>query len=131
MKLQERIAELEAQLRVACHVKAGDKVEFDWAVLGKIAELEAENTKLLADDKYGIPRTQLDAEKFLTAALRAERDALKNEVETLREDKERLCVEFEVALARVSGWALAHACRDVDLGLTLGAMRAAIDAARK
>jgi predicted RNase H-like nuclease (RuvC/YqgF family) len=37
-----RITELETQLAAACHVKADDKVGFDWAVLGRIAELEAE-----------------------------------------------------------------------------------------
>lgn len=41
-----RAAELEAELAVACHFKAGDRVEFDYAVLDKIAELEAENKRL-------------------------------------------------------------------------------------
>jgi cell fate (sporulation/competence/biofilm development) regulator YmcA (YheA/YmcA/DUF963 family) len=40
----KRIAELERRLKIACHVKADDKVKFDWAVLDKIDELE-ENLK--------------------------------------------------------------------------------------
>jgi hypothetical protein len=38
----KRIAELERRLKIACHVKADDKVKFDWAVLDKIDELEAQ-----------------------------------------------------------------------------------------
>ena len=44
--LFEKQAELEAQLRVACHVNANDRVGFDWDILGKIADLEMENARL-------------------------------------------------------------------------------------
>ena len=43
LQLQKRIAELEGQLSVACHVKAVDKVGFDFALLDRIAELDKEN----------------------------------------------------------------------------------------
>jgi len=41
--LQSRIKELEQRLEVACHIGADDKDSFDWAVLGRIWELEQQN----------------------------------------------------------------------------------------
>ena len=38
--LTERVAQLEAQLNVAVHIKEDDKESFDWAVLGRISDLE-------------------------------------------------------------------------------------------
>lgn len=45
-ELKARIAQLEAQLSVACKVQAGDRVGFDFDILEKIANLEMENARL-------------------------------------------------------------------------------------
>lgn len=55
-QLKAEIARLRTQLDEACHVKAGDRVAFDYAVLGEMHRLKAENARLreaLRDISHG------------------------------------------------------------------------------
>lgn len=66
----QRIAELEQQLEVACHVEAGDKEAFDWAALDKIFKLEQMVIKLvdfMALDPGLIERGLIDEAQDLLA----------------------------------------------------------------
>jgi hypothetical protein len=79
--LTKKIAELERQLSVAVKISAGDKVEFDYAVLDRIAELETENKKLWTDAE----RSHIECET-LTAnnvRLREENDELEKSISIL------------------------------------------------
>jgi hypothetical protein len=55
------IQQLRADLDVACHIKAGDKVAFDWAILTKINDLqveldEAKKVITAARNELGVPQ---------------------------------------------------------------------------
>jgi len=45
---EEKVVELRKRLDIACHIKADDKVSFDWAVLDKIDTLRTACTRALA-----------------------------------------------------------------------------------
>lgn len=60
------LAQLRARLDVACHVKAKDKVGFDWEILDEIFELRAENARMreVLENNRDLARTGLAPDIF-------------------------------------------------------------------
>lgn len=69
----QNIAVLEKRLEIACHIKADDKVGFDFAVLDKIDSLEQDNA-LLRKRLEPIEAAHREYEEYPSSAI-VKRDA--------------------------------------------------------